>query len=118
VDEFWENIKPRKDYTLHIAAGATAGALILGALLYNPVVDLIHTRQYEAIVAEMTANGAEAGIAKIDELPEARRAEAGQFARDPLIAHFRERAQAAMNELDYPTALKQADRAETYLGDW
>ncbi len=117
VEEFWEGVKPRKDYTLHIAAGATAAALLLGALLYNPVMNILHEREYAAIVQTMQ-DDVEAGLAQIDALPsEERRADAAIRAKGVILPYFSERALAAEENLDYPQALVEAQRARGYLND-
>ncbi|MEX0899476.1 MAG: protein kinase [Gammaproteobacteria bacterium] len=124
VEEFWEGIKPRKDYTLHIAAGATAAALLLGALLYNPIVDLIHQREHNAIVMEIDSGDTarlEAALEQINQLPPERQRDVASLAADPIIAYFENRAEAAIDEsagrYDYAIALAEIDKLDQYFPD-
>ena len=124
VEEFWENLKPRKDYTLQIAGGATAAVLLLGALLYNPVMDFIHQREHNAIAMEIDSGDPArfaAALEQIDALPPERQRVVADQTQDALITHFNNLAEAAIDEsagrYDYAIALQYIDQLDRYFPD-
>lgn len=116
VELFWEGLKPRKDYTLQIAAGATAGIVLIGLLAYGPIVNVIHEREHAAIIAEVDSGDEArfvAGLAQIEALPDARRRTVAERAQPRIVQYFTDRADAVANEAegryDYPAALAEVD---------
>lgn len=124
VELFWEGIRPRKDYTWHIAGAATAATVLLAVLLYNPIMNFIHEREHGAIVTELAAGDDArlvAALAQIDLLPDARRRVVAERARERIVDYFQTRAEYAIDEsearYDYPAALAEVAELERYFPD-
>ncbi|MCA1799531.1 MAG: serine/threonine protein kinase, partial [Xanthomonadaceae bacterium] len=122
VEEFWEGLKPRKDYTLQIAGGSIAAILLIGFLAYGPIMSAIHDREHDAIVAEIDSGDEArlvAGLEQVDALPDARRRTVAERAQERIVAHFSDRADAAANRAeeryDYPAALAEVDALGRYF---
>jgi serine/threonine protein kinase len=55
VEEFWENLRPRKSRTKQIAAGVVGGIILLTLALYQPIKNVVHSRRDNQIVAQITS---------------------------------------------------------------
>lgn len=122
VEEFWEGLKPRKDYTLQIAGGSIAAILLIGFLAYGPIMNVIHEREHAAIIAEIDSGDEArlvAGLEQIDALPDARRRTVAERAQERIVAYFSDRAHAAANRAeeryDFPAALAEVDALGRYF---
>lgn len=124
VEEFWEGVKPRKDYTLQIAAAATAGVLLVGVLAYNPVLNFFHEREHAAILAEIDSGDdtrLAAALEQIDALPADRQLLVADRGVESIIRYFQERAEAYIdpNEglYNYSAALQELGPLDRYFPD-
>ena len=61
VEQFWEDIRPKKDYTLQIAGGAVAAVALLIAGLWSPVKTYFED-QRNATIIQNIVQGGEAAI--------------------------------------------------------
>ena len=59
VEEFWDELRPRKSRTKEIAAGVVGGIIVLVLALYSPIVSYIHARRDNQIVAQIEAGTAD-----------------------------------------------------------
>jgi len=57
VEEFWDEIRPRKDYRPHIAAAAATVLLGISALAYGPITSYLEERDDLAFVAQVRSQG-------------------------------------------------------------
>ncbi len=55
VEEFLQDIRPRKKRTLTYVGGGIAAALIIGALTWNPVLDVVRARENASIIEQVGA---------------------------------------------------------------
>ncbi|MGE5624018.1 MAG: bifunctional serine/threonine-protein kinase/formylglycine-generating enzyme family protein [Bacillota bacterium] len=55
VEEFWDELRPRKSRTKEIVGGSIAAVLVLVLALYSPIVSYIHARRDNQIVAQIEA---------------------------------------------------------------
>lgn len=124
VEEFWEGVKPRKDYTLQIAAAATAGVLLVGVLAYNPVLNFFHEREHAAILAEIDSGDdarLAAALEQVNELPPERLRTVADRGVEPIIQYFQERAEAHIDpnegRYNYAAALQELDPLDRYFPD-
>ncbi len=124
VEAFWDGLRPKKDYTLQIAAAATAGVLLIGALSYNPILNFIHEREYAALVTEIESGDEQrlvAALEAIDAMPPARMREAAARAQPRIVAYFENRADAQIDEsqgrFNYANALGEIDKLDVYFPD-
>lgn len=122
VEEFWEGLKPRKDYTLQIAGGSIAAILLIGFLAYGPILNAIHEREHTAIIEEIDSGDEArlvAALGQIDALPDDRRRTVAERAQERIVAYFSARADAAANRAeeryDYPAALAEVDALGRYF---
>ncbi len=53
VEEFLQDIRPRKKKTATYVGGGIAAALIIGALTWNPMLDLVRARENASIIAQI-----------------------------------------------------------------
>lgn len=112
VEEFWEELRPRKDYTLPLTIGGGAALLLLGLFTYVVVIPWIERQQHESLIENVTAQGPEAVPALLESLPQYA-PEARRFilegAKDTVIRYYDQQAEAlvdpARGRHDYPAAL-------------
>lgn len=55
VEEFWDGLRPRKSRTKQIAAGSVAAVVFLTLALYSPILNFVHGRRNNQIIAEIDA---------------------------------------------------------------
>ncbi len=124
VEEFWEGLRPRKDYTWQIAGGAIAGVLLISLLVWPQVQNFLHEREHAAIVLEIDS-GEEARLAgaleKIDLLPDDRQRIVVGRAQEAIVAYFENRAEALVDEsqgrYNFPGAIAEIDALGQYMPD-
>jgi serine/threonine protein kinase len=124
VEEFWESIREKKDYTMQIAAASVALVVILGAALYTPIKEGFENRRDDQIVESIKQGGAAVIPGVLAQLPEY--SDRSRFnildkAKDPIIAYFEGLAQAQANyssgKFNYAAGLKIIDDARKYYPD-
>ena len=59
VEEFFDSIRPKKNRVPALVAATIAGAMIIGAGAYNPVVDMVNKFRREQIVSVIAEGGLE-----------------------------------------------------------
>ncbi len=124
VEDFWEGLRPKKSYTLQIAGGSLALIAIIGALAYGPVVNYIHTKRNNQIVAAIE-QGNEAKILselqQIKSLDKQSQQDILDAAKDKIIGYFEAKAETEVDtskgKYDYPAALRIVDQAKQYYPD-
>ena len=111
VEEYWDNLRPRKSRTKQITAAAIAGVLLLGFAFYIPVINYIHARRNNQIVAQIEAPQADVPTAlklvtALD--PDSQRAILDS-AKDKIIKYFEGVAETNVDQskgqYNYATAL-------------
>ncbi len=124
VEEFWEELRPRKDYTLLYAGGGLAALLLIGLIGYAVVMPWLERRQNDALIAELSQAPAEQIaplLQQLDTLESASRQYVLDGGRDSIIGYYAQRAEAlvdpANNQHDYPAALQLINELKTYYSD-
>lgn len=123
VEEFWDGIRFKKNYTPQIVAGSVALALILGVAAYKPVTEYIEDRNVEEIVTSLEQGNAEVPevLAKLDTLSDRAARNLKEDAKDIIINHFESRAEArvdiSQDKYDFPGALGVIEEAKQYYPD-
>lgn len=123
VEEFWENIRPRKSRTKQIAAGVAIGIIILVGAVYYPVNNYLHARRNSAVVAQIEANPANipAALQQIAGFDKESQRSILENAKDTVIKYFKDQANADIDEskgqFNYAAATKIIDTANTYYPD-
>jgi serine/threonine protein kinase len=57
VEEFWDEIRPRKDYTWYYVGGGVAATALIAALSYGPITEHLQESDDLAFVAEVRSQG-------------------------------------------------------------
>ncbi len=122
--EFWEDIRPKKDYTLQIAGGATVALLLFGGLLYKPVKEGFEDRRNNQIIESVKAGGAKLipeVLKQIDAYDDRSRTMILDGAKDDIIAFFQDQATAQANQskglYNYAAAIQIVKDASKYYPD-
>lgn len=123
VEEFWENLRPRKSRTKQIVAASIVGVIVLTAAFYFPLVNYIHARRNSQVVAQLETPGADIpGILKLVSTydKDSQRAILDN-AKDKVIEYFEAQAEAdvaeAKGQYNYAAALEVIAQANTYYPD-
>lgn len=124
VEELWNELQPRKDYTLVYAGGGIAMFFLLGLVGYAVVLPWLETRQNNEIVASITRQGTESVPGLLESLPqysESSRRYILDGAREIIIQHYEERAEIAVDptqgNYDFPGALALTNELKRYYPD-
>ena len=123
VEEFWENIRPRKSRTKQFAAGGIAAVILLTAGLYIPVMNYVHARRNNQIVAEIESG--QSDIPSILKLVSALDTDSQRTildnAKDKVIKYFEGIAESnvdqSKSQYNYAVALDSINTANTYYPD-
>jgi hypothetical protein len=124
VEEFWENIRPKKDYTLQIAAGVTAVVIVIGALGYGQVKTYLEDKRNNQIIANVQAGGASVipeVLAQLDAYDKRSRDMILEGAKEQIISYFQNQAAAQADQArglyNYAAAIKIIDDARKFYPD-
>lgn len=124
VEEFWENLRPRKSRTKQIAAGVVAGILVLVLALYTPIKSYVHARRDNQIVAQIDAGSVDipATLKMVQarfEADEQRTIFDG--AKEKVIKYYESTAEADVDQskgqYNYAAAMQLLDDANKYYTD-
>lgn len=122
--DFWEDIRPKKDYTLQIAGGGVLLALVLGFALFKPIKEGFENSRDDQIVESIKQGGAAVipgVLSQLGEYSERSRFNILEDAKEPIIGYFETQAQAQANyrsgKFNYAAGLKIIDDAREYYPD-
>jgi serine/threonine protein kinase len=57
VEDFWEEIRPRKDYTWYYVGGGIAATALIAALSYGPITQYLQEKDDLAFIADVRSQG-------------------------------------------------------------
>ena len=123
VEEFWENLRPRKSRTKQIVAGSIVAAVVLVAAIYYPVTNYLHARRNSAVVAAIDANPANipAALKEITNFDKDSQRSVLDSAKDNIVKYFEDQAEAdvaeAKGQYNYDAATKVIAEANSYYPD-
>ena len=124
VEEFWDSIRPKKDYTLQIAGGSVAAVLLIGALAYKPIVETFEDRRDNQIVESIKQGGGAVipgVLASLSEYSPRSQAQILELAKTDIIAYFEGQATAQADyvngKFNYAAGLKIIDDARKFYPD-
>lgn len=123
VEEFWEDIRPKKSHVKQYTAGGLITVAVLIALGYKPVMDYFHTRRNNEIVSQIkTGNlGVPQALNLIGSLDKTSQRSILDNAKEKIIKYFEQQANSMADptkqHYDYPGALKEIDTAKSYYSD-
>jgi serine/threonine protein kinase len=121
VEQFWEDIRPKKDNTLLYTGIGTAIALLIGFAAYTPIKNALDDKRNAAIVQNIVQGGDAAipdALAQVETFDDrSRRAVLeNQEAKDKILDYFMAQAQDEANvetgKYNYAKALAILDDAE------
>ena len=123
VEEFWDNLRPRKSRTKQIAAAAIAGVVILGFAFYIPVINYIHSRRNTQIVEQIEAGQGDipSTLKLITSFDADSQRQILDSAKDKVIKYFEGIAETNVDQTkgqyNYAAALDAINSANTYYPD-
>ncbi len=123
VEEFWENLRPRKSRTKQYIAGGIGAAVILLAIFYGPVLSYVHARRNAQVVSEIESNPANipAALQKITSFDKDGQRAVLDGAKDYVIKYFEDAAEAdvaeAKGQYNYAAAEKIINDANGFYPD-
>ncbi|HET7650549.1 MAG TPA: protein kinase [Gammaproteobacteria bacterium] len=123
VEEFWEDIRPKKSYVKQYAIGGTIAIVVLVALGYKPVVDYLHTRRNNQITAQIESGAISVpqGLQLIKELDKDSQRYILDNAKDRIIKYFEQQAESEVDDTkgnyNFAAALNEIDKATGYYSD-
>jgi serine/threonine protein kinase len=124
VEEFWESIKQKKDYTLQFTLGGVALAALIGFAGYRPIKEGFEDKRNNQIIESVKAGGAKLipeVLAQLDNYDDRSRTMILEGAKDDIIAYFQDQASAQANQsrglYNYAAAIKIVDDASKYYPD-
>lgn len=124
VEEFWEAIRAKKDYTLQWAGGIATALIIVGGLSYKPIKEYFEDNRNNQIIESVKAGGATVIpeiLAQLGTYDERSRTMILEGAKDDIIAFFQDEASAQANKArglyNYAAAIKIVDDASKYYPD-
>ncbi len=124
VDEFLEEIRPRKDRTKQYIASGLVAAILVAVFAYTPIKTYFEDQRNAGIVAQI-ASGREdtikAALATTRGLDERSRKAILEQAKDTLIKFYEGRAEAAVDSskghYDFPLAMTEIAKAKALYPD-
>ncbi|HWP94480.1 MAG TPA: bifunctional serine/threonine-protein kinase/formylglycine-generating enzyme family protein [Gammaproteobacteria bacterium] len=123
VERFWEEIRPKKDYTWHIVGGGLAAALLIGSLAYGPIKRYFEDQRNNALIAqiEQGAITVPEALKQIDTFDERSQRMVLDNAREKIIGHFEAETIAltdrSAGKYGYGAALNLIDGLAKYYPD-
>lgn len=124
VEEFWEQLRPKKNHAPVIMAGTAALLVLIGALAYNPVRDYLQATHNAEVIDRLRQGGPDtvrAILATLDDYRPGSRQTILEGARDRVIRYYEQRAEQMVNtsegNYDFPGALKTIRRAQEHYPD-
>jgi serine/threonine protein kinase len=124
VDQFLEDIRPRKSRTLQYVASALVAIAVIAALAYKPVQDHLDGRQIAQIVASLEGASDDVVLSTLEALkarPPAIRDGVIEAAKERLVDFYEARAERAIDatnqRYDFPLALAQIEAAKRLYPD-
>lgn len=123
VAEFWEGIRYKKNYTPYYVAASLAGALLIGALAYRPVVEAIEDNRNAEIVASLEQGAIEVPqvLDQLGGFSERARRNLLENAKDIIIGYYAQRAEALVDEtqnrFDFPAAFREIEKVREFYPD-
>ncbi|MGH8401324.1 MAG: protein kinase domain-containing protein [Gammaproteobacteria bacterium] len=123
VEEFWEDIRPKKSYLKQYSIGGTIAIAVIAALGYKPVVDYIHTRRNNQVITQIESGSVDVpqSLQIIATLDKDSQRYILDNAKDRIIKYFEQQAEDMVDEskgqYSYATALNEIDTATQYYSD-
>ena len=123
VEEYWENIRPRKSRTKQFAAAGVAAVIILTFAFYIPVINYVHARRNNQIVAEIESGQADipSVLKLVSTLDSDSQRAILDNAKDKVIKYFEGIAESNVDQskaqYNYAVALDSINTANTYYPD-
>lgn len=123
VEEFWDNLRPRKSRTKQTVAGVIVGLIAVVAAVYYPVTNYLHARRNSQIVAAIESGQANIPatlklVATFD--ADSQRAILDN-AKDKVIKYFENIAEndvdQSKGQYNYAGAMDAINTATTYYSD-
>lgn len=124
VEEFWDQLRPRKNYTGAIVATGLAALLLLSLGGYYIFLPWLERQQHESLIQDIRSQGPPAVPALLESLQNYD-AQARRFildgAKDTIIRYYENRAEAlvdpAQGNYDYPAAMQLVKDLLQYYPD-
>ncbi|HEX6550437.1 MAG TPA: protein kinase [Gammaproteobacteria bacterium] len=123
VEEFWEDIRPKKSYLKQYSIGGSIAIVVLVSLGYKPVVDYIHTRRNNQIIAQIESGSVNVpqSLQMIAGLDKDSQRYILDNAKDRVIKYFEQQAEdlvdSGKGKYNFDAALKEIDTATQYYSD-
>ena len=123
VEEFWENLRPRKSRTKQFIAGGIAAVLLLAAIFYGPVMSYVHSRRNTQVVAQIESGQADIPVIlkTVSTFDKDSQRSILETTRDKVVAYYEAQANAKVDQskgqYNYADALKLIDDANNYYPD-
>lgn len=123
VEEFWEDLRPKKSYLKQYAIGGSISIIVLAALGYKPVVDYINTRRNNQVIAQIDSGsvGIPQSLQMIASLDKDSQRYILDNAKDRIIKYFEQQAEDLVDDTkgkyNFSEALKKIDTATQYYSD-
>ncbi len=123
VEEYWENIRPRKSRTKQFTAIGIAAVIILTFAFYIPVINYVHARRNNQIVAQIEAGQLDipATLKLVDTFDSDSKRAILDNAKDKIIKYFEDIAEndvdQSKGQYNYAAALDAIASANSYYPD-
>jgi serine/threonine protein kinase len=123
VEEFWEDIRPKKSYLKQYSIGGSIALLVLVLLGYKPVVDYIHTRRNNQVIAQIESGSVSVpqSLQMIATLDKDSQRYILDNAKDRIIKYFEQQAEDMVDDTkgkyNFDSALNEINTATQYYSD-
>ncbi|HEX6928461.1 MAG TPA: bifunctional serine/threonine-protein kinase/formylglycine-generating enzyme family protein [Gammaproteobacteria bacterium] len=123
VVEFWEGMRFKKNNMPYYIAAGVAGALLIGALAYRPIIETIEDNRNAEIITSLQQGSSQvpAVLANLDQFSERARGALLEDAKDIIIGYYQQRAEALVDEsrgnYDFPAAFLEIDAVRKFYPD-
>lgn len=123
VQEFWDGIQFKKNYTPYYIAAGLAGAMLLSAGLYRPVVEQLEDSKNAEILASLQQGSMQVPqvLDQLSGFSDRAQRNLLEDGRDTIIGYYQQRAEAFVDEsqgnYDYPAAFKEFETVRAFYPD-
>lgn len=123
VQEFWDGIQFKKNYTPYYIAAGLAGAMLLSAGLYRPVVEQLEDSKNAEILTSLQQGTMQVPqvLEGLDTFSDRAQRNLLEDGRDIIIGYYEQRAEGFVDETqgkyDYPAAFKEIETVRKFYPD-
>ncbi|HEX7046772.1 MAG TPA: bifunctional serine/threonine-protein kinase/formylglycine-generating enzyme family protein [Gammaproteobacteria bacterium] len=123
VVEFWEGIQFKKNNLPYYLAAGVAGALLISALAYKPIIETIEDNKNAEIITALEQGSRQVPdvLANLGQFSERARGGLLEDGKDIIIGYYQQRAEALVDEsqgnYDFPAAFREIDKVREYYPD-